>query len=158
MNVKRALIPALLALALMAAPAAAATPPSFALWNAKFVAQDDKLIDELGDKCLALYGQTANQKVGECFVRGGRVILRSQQPGWERAVARISIGRSAPCKKAIHAYWLASRKATRASLIYLDSHPHTSMTEIASDFAEEPYATLKALLDESKRRAIRVCG
>ena len=89
---------------------------------------------------------------------GRCVIIRRQQPQWERAVAAISTGQSPACRKAIHRYWLASRKGQTASLIYLDSHPHTSMTEVASDIGEEPYATLKSQSDAAKRNAIRVCG
>ena len=148
-----------LALALAAAaPAPAKAPPSFALWTAKYRAQTDKPIDEVGDKCIALHGETADRKIGECWVKGLRVILRRQQPQWERAVAAIAKGQSESCRKAIHRYWLASRKGQAAILIYLDAHQHTRMTEVASDLDEEPHATLKNQTDAAKSAAIRTCG
>ena len=87
-----------------------------------------------------------------------RVLLRRFEPQWEREVALVSRGQSAPCKKAIHLYWLASRKAQKASLIYLDSHQHVSITDIVSDLKEDPYPTLKSPTDAAKSHAIRVCG
>ena len=113
---------------------------------------------ELEQRFLSLYGATADRKVGECFVKGMRVLLRRFEPQWEREVALVSRGQSAPYKKAIHLYWLASRKAQKASLIYLDSHQHVSITDIVSDLKEDPYPTLKSLTDAAKSHATRVCG
>lgn len=133
-------------------------PPSFALWTAKWKAQSDKPLDDLADKCIAIYGETADRKVGECFVKGMRVIVRRQIPQWELAVTRISKGQTRACKKAIHAYWRASRKGQKALVIYLDSHPHTSATQFGRDLGGDPFGMLKQLTDEAKSRAIRVCG
>lgn len=156
--IRRSLIVAVLALLVAAPVAVAGQPPSFALWNAKWKAKHDPAIDDLGDKCMALYGKTANRKIGECFVKGARPLLRAEAPLWEREVAKVSVGQSSACKAAIHGYWLAVRKTTAATLIYLDSHPHTSMTDVASDLSGDPYATLKSVSDAAKSRAIRVCG
>jgi hypothetical protein len=148
-----------LAVSLAAVPSAAAKkPPSFALWTAKWKAQTDAPKNKLEDTCLKVYGQTADRKVGACFVKGMRALLRQEQPLWEKQVAAISRGQTASCRKAIHAYWLASGKAQKASLIYLDSHQHVSVTDIARDLQEDPYATLKAQTDAAKKRAIQVCG
>jgi hypothetical protein len=148
-----------IAVSLVAVPTAVAKKaPSFALWTAKWKAQTDAQQNKLKDACLKVYGETADRKVGECFVKGMRPLLRQEAPLWEKQVAGISRGQTAPCRKAIHAYWLASRKAQAASLIYLDSHQHVSVTDIAKDLNEDPYATLKAQTDATKKRAIQVCG
>jgi hypothetical protein len=147
-----------LVVGLLAAPAAQAKkPPSFALWTAKWKASDDVARDKIGDGCISVFGQN-DANVGACFVKGIAASIRQRQPIWERQVARIAKGQSLACRKAIHKYWLASRKGQRASLIYLDSHPHVALTQIVRDLDEEPLATLKSLTDEAKARAIRVCG
>jgi hypothetical protein len=144
---------------LATAPVALAKKPaSFALWTAKWKAHTDPLQNKLADGCLKRYGQTADRKVGECFVKGMRIILRQVEPVWQKQVAAIAVGQSAPCRKAIHAYWLAAEKNQKASLIYLDSHQHVDITQIARDIKAEPYATLKAQTDAAKKHAIIICG
>src|SRR4051794_13865805 len=114
----RSTILLVLALSLLAAPTAVAKkPPSFALWTAKWKAQTDPLQNKLSDDCLKRYGETADRKVGECFVKGMRVLLRREEPVWLRQVANIAKGQTVVCRKAIHAYWLASEKSQKASLI-----------------------------------------
>lgn len=148
-----------LAFSLIAAPTAfGKKPASFALWAATWKSQDDAAQDKIQASCERLYGKTDDAKLGVCFVKLEIVSLRSRKPLWERAVARIANGQPARCRKAIHAYWMASRKAQRASMIYLQTHPKRAATEIASDLNEEPYVTLRELTDEAKSRAIRVCG
>jgi hypothetical protein len=141
-----------------AQPALAKKPPSFALWTATWKASDDAAQDKIEAACTKLYGKTNDAKLGPCFVKLFRVSLRERQPIWERAVARISKGQTPACKNAIHVYWLASRKAQKASLIYLDTHPKRGITAISADLSKEPYATLRALTEESKSRSIRICG
>jgi hypothetical protein len=149
----------LLAAFLVGTPAAAAAdPPSFALWVATWRSQDNAAQDKMQATCERVYGKTDDAKLGACFVKLEIVSLRSRMPRWERAVARISRGQSAPCRKAIHAYWLASRKAQLASMIYLRTHAKRAATDIASDLNEEPYVTLRQVTDETKSRAVRVCG
>jgi hypothetical protein len=149
----------ILAAFLVVAPAALAkNPPSFALWAATWRSQDNAAQDKMQATCEQVYGKTDDAKLGACFIKLEIVSLRSRMPLWEHAVARISKGQSAPCRKAIHAYWLASRKAQRASMIYLRTHPKRAATDIASDLNEEPYVTLRQVTDETKSRAVRVCG
>jgi hypothetical protein len=148
-----------LALGFVAAPAVLAKkPPSFALWSARWQAQHDSGLDRLVSACAALYGETADRKVGECVVHGMREILRRESPKWEKAVALISRGQSVPCKEAIHVYWLASRKNQRAAVTYLDAHRHRNFTAVASDLKADPYATLSSLTRSTKAHANRVCG
>lgn len=148
-----------LALGLLAAPAASAKElPSFERWSAQWTAQSNKTLDELSDKCIAIYGESADQKVGECFIEGMQVVVRKQIPGWERAVARVAKGQTKKCKSAIHAYWRASRKGQKALLSYLDSHPDTSATQFERDIGGHPFGMLKERTDKTKSKAIRVCG
>jgi hypothetical protein len=147
-----------LAFGLLAAqPALARQPPSFALWTANWTVQHDPTIDSLATGCLYLFGQN-DDELGACFAtREGR-ILRARQLDWERQVAGIARGQTAPCKEAIHGYWLTTRNKLHATLGYLESHQHTGMTKINSDLSHDPYKTLKSFSDAAKSRAIRVCG
>jgi hypothetical protein len=148
-----------LVLTLVVVPVASAKrPPSFAIWNAKWRAQTDPLQNKLGDDCIKHYGETADRKVGECFVKGMRVLLRREEPIWLRQVATIAKGQTAACRKTIHTYWLASEKLQKATLIYLDSHQHVDITQIARDIKEDPLATLKSQTDAAKKHAILICG
>lgn len=140
------------------ASAAAKEPPSFALWTARWAAQNDRAVDKVMTACIKVYGEKADAKVGACFARTGLGVLLAERPKWERQVAAIAKGQSHACKKAIHSYWLASRKGQAASVIYFRGHPDAALTEIASDFREEPYAELDRLTDVAKAKAIRVCG
>ena len=155
---RRIFLTVTIALCLLASPPALAKkPPSFALWNANWKVQHDPTIDSLATGCLYLFGQN-DGKLGACFAtREGR-ILQERQPDWDRQVGRIAHGQTAHCKKAIHGYWLATRTSVKATLIYLDSHQHTAMTQINRDLSEDPYKSLRSLSDAAKSRAIRVCG
>lgn len=140
-----------------APPASAEKPPSFALWTVKWKAQNDAAQSKVARTCTQAFGETS-RKAGECFVKGMMASLRALQPKWEKQDAAIARGQSKPCRTAIHQYWLASRKAQKASLIYFDSHQRTEPAQIASDFSEEPFNTLRSLTEEAKARAIRICG
>jgi hypothetical protein len=147
-----------LAFGLLAAqPALAKQPPSFALWTANWTVQHDPTIDSLATGCLYLFGQN-DDKLGACFATREGGILRARQLDWERQVAGIARGQTAPCKEAIHGYWLTTRNKLHATLGYLESHQHTGMAKINSDLSHDPYKTLKSFSDAAKSRAIRVCG
>jgi hypothetical protein len=155
---KRTLVVAAILIGLVSAqPALAKDPPSFALWTAQWATSHDRVMDKLLNGCKQLYGGR-DRKLGECLTKGARVVLRSQAVVWERQVARVARGRSVACKKAIHSYWLASRKAQKATLIYFDGHPHTDLSEIYGAFTDEPFSTLHDITDAAKSKAIRVCG
>jgi len=156
-QMKRVLVIPIALAALAAPPALAKKAPSFAVWTASWKTQHDPTIDGLATGCLYLFGQN-DEKLGACFAtREGR-ILHARQPDWDRQVARIAHSQSARCKKAIHGYWLATRKTVNATLVYLDSHQHTAMSQIHSDLSGDPYKTLKSHSDAAKSRAISVCG
>jgi hypothetical protein len=147
-----------LGLILAAVPAAeAAKPRSFALWTASWKAHSDKLVNAAADPCQKAFPRD-DLKLGECFVHRLISTLQSASPEWEHQVAAVARSQTQPCKAAIHRYWLASRKLQAAEVIYLKAHPHTKLTQVNADFADEPYATLGSVTDETKSRAIRVCG
>jgi hypothetical protein len=135
----------------------AKAPPSFALWWGRFSAGVQRDITRIGDGCEKRYGRD-DAKVGACFVKAERVSLRGQRAALKKQIAMISRGQTAPCRKAIRVYWLASRKAANLNLAYLDSHPHVAVTRMSRDLNRKPYTTLKSLSFEAKTRAIRVCG
>lgn len=134
-----------------------AEAPSFALWWGRFSAGVQRDVTRIGDACEKRYGRD-DAKVGACFVKAERVSLRGQRAALKKGIATISRGQTAPCRKAIRAYWLASRKAAKVNLAYLDSHPQVAVTRMSRDLNRKPYTTLKSLSFEAKTRAIRICG
>jgi hypothetical protein len=133
----RALIALLLALPLLGTSDALAKPPSFQAWNDAWVAQEHVWQDRWGERCEKLYGggnmSSHSPKVGHCFVTGMSRHLRHVRPAWERAMARIARNQSAPCRRAIRTYLLASRKSHPAVLAYLDPHPYIDVYRIVYD-------------------------
>lgn len=134
-----------------------AKPPSFALWTVNENNYEDSLTTPITDQCAKAFGKD-DKKAGECLVAGVLRVYPKMDANWERGLARIAKRQSAPCKKAIHAYWLAARKNFAAATAYFKSHRTTAATQIQSDLADEPYATIKSVKDEAKSHAIRVCG
>lgn len=134
-----------------------AQPPSFADWLARFGARVQRDVTHIGSVCQKRHGHD-DHKVGACFVKAERRSLRAEAVIWEKQLAVVAQGQRATCKKAIRAYRLASRKAARANLRYLDSHPHAALSRISRDLNQKPYTTLKTVTFAAKSRAIRVCG
>jgi hypothetical protein len=139
------------------APPAPAKAPSFALWWKGFSARVQRDITRIERACEGRFGRN-DAKVGACFVKAERVSLRLEGEAMRKQIAIISRGQTASCKKAIHVYWLASRKAAKVNLIYLDSHPHVAVTRLSRDLNRKPYTTLKMHTFRAKSEAIRICG
>lgn len=137
--------------------APAANPPSFALWTARWKVEGDKAIGQPINACVKFY-EKDDTKAGACAVRVALAAYAKEIPVWSRQIAAVSRGQTAPCRRAIHAYWLASRKTTSAVEIYFRGHAHTTASQLNSDLTDEPFATLGALSDAAKSRAIRICG
>jgi hypothetical protein len=143
--------------AAMPTQAVAKTPPSFALWVVRQKAASDALKKPIGDGCLRVY-PTNDAKAGECLVKGLLGIWPRTSTRFDRAVARIARPQTPACKRAIRAYWLAERKATAATLIYLKAHEHVSATQFNNDLHSEPFSTIRAVENGATAHAIRVCG
>jgi hypothetical protein len=153
----RSLLVVAAALGSLTAPAALAQSPSFALWTVRWSAQDAAAQDKVASVCARLFGQS-DAKTGACFAKGISASVRARQPIWGRQVVEIAQGKPAPCRRAIHVYWLASRRGQAATLRYLDSHQRVGAAAIAKGIMGEPYATLRWRAEDAKSRAIRVCG
>jgi hypothetical protein len=143
---------------LLALPALSdAKPRSFhswaASWNAKATRDNARVLN----RCQKLHG-SSDLEFGVCFVNAGRANLRAERVVWEKQVAAVARGQAQACRNAIGSYVMTSRIKQRASLTYMDSHRHATLTRIAGDIAGEPYATLKSLADRAKARAIAICG
>jgi hypothetical protein len=134
-----------------------AKPPSFALWWAHFSARVQRDVVHVGNVCQKRYGHD-NAKMGACFVRAERVSLRAERAAWEKGVAVVARHQLKPCKQAIQSYRAATRRAARANLVYLDSHPKTALAKISRDLNGQPYTQLKTASVQSKLRAARICG
>lgn len=134
-----------------------AKPASFALWWARFSAQVQRDVTRVGTVCQHRYGHN-DVKLGTCFVRAERVSLRAERAVWERQLGQISRGQGTRCTKAIRRYRSATRRAARANLIYLDSHPRAGLAQIGRELNGQPYATLKSATYKAKANAVRACG
>ncbi len=73
-------------------------------------------------------------------------------------MAAITRDQSAPCRKAIHKYLLASRISQNATLDYLDSHTHVDIDRIIYDMARRPYIRTFGHSLDARWRADRICG
>jgi hypothetical protein len=122
-------------------------------WNAKATRDNARVLN----RCQKLHG-SSDLGFGVCFVNAGRANLRAERVVWEKQVAAVARGQAPPCRNAIGTYVMTSRIKQKASLTYLDSHRHATLTRIAGDIAGEPYATLRSLADRARARAIAVCG
>lgn len=142
---------------LLAGPAAAAKPASFALWEAHWEVESDKAIGQPVHACGKLFAKD-DAKAGACAVKVALAAYAKEIPIWSRQVAAVSIGQAAPCRRAIHSYWLATRKVTAAAQIYFRGHSHVTATRLGEDLRGEPFKTLGSLHDAAKSRAIRICG
>jgi hypothetical protein len=134
-----------------------AKPPSFGLWWKHFSAGIQRSVTRIDSACQKAYGQD-DAKVGACFVRAERVSLRAQRSALQTQIAAISRGQRASCKRAIHQYWVASRRAATANLVYLDSHPRAGVRRLSRDLNAEPYASLKKSTYDAKSHAVDACG
>ena len=144
-----------LAFSLIAATAASAKePPSFALWSAKEQNHQDSLIDPLEAGCKKL----GDSKGGACLAKGLLIIYPKLSAHWSKGLALVAKPQTATCKKAIHAYFLATTKNIAAATLYFKAHAHTRWSQILSDLNGEPYSTLGQVKDEAKSHAIRICG
>jgi hypothetical protein len=144
-----------LAVSLVAVPTAAAKkPPSFALWSARESNHQDSVLNPLEEGCKKL----GDSKGGACLAKGLMIEYPKLDAHWSAGLARIARPQTAACKKAIHAYYLASTKERTAMELYMKAHQHARWSQILSDLNDEPYATLGQVTDEQKSRAIRVCG
>jgi hypothetical protein len=148
---------AMLALAVVAPLAHAGKPPSFALWTAKWSAHSDQVVRTAVAPCQKAF-PTDDARLGACFIKVELAATRHAAGEWEKDVANIAVGQTPTCKKAIHAYWLASRKNQAAAIIFYTTHAHATMTDIADEIKAEPYPTLQSLTKSAKSHAIRVCG
>lgn len=135
---------------------AASSAPSFAAWMLRWNATDDKGFAAF-DACAKVYAND-DAKLGACQVKSAAKAYQRLTPVWSRQVAAITRGQSAPCRAAIHHYWLSMRKAQVLLVAYFQQHPKVLATTLASDLSSEPLKTTGALADESKSNAIRVCG
>jgi hypothetical protein len=152
-----ALVTVVLVAFLGGAQPALAKAPSFALWWKRFSVRVQRDITRIEHACEGRFGRN-DAKVGACFVKAERVSVRVERAALKKGIATISRGQTPSCKKAIHVYWLASRKAAEVNLIYLDSHPHVAVTRMSRDLNRKPYTTLKLRTFKAKSAAIRVCG
>jgi hypothetical protein len=124
-----------------------------------WVAQQHVWQDRLSVRCQKLYGGgnmfSHSPKVGHCFVTGTSRHMRRVRPTWERAMARIARNQSAPCRRAIRTYLLASRKSHPAVLAYLDSHSYIDIFRIVFDVSDIPATWHTAI---ARWKADWVCG
>ena len=134
-----------------------AKPASFALWWARFSAHVQRDVTRIGNVCQQRYAHD-DAKLGACFVRAERISLRAERVAWERQIATISHHQGKRCKKAIHRYRSATRRAAKANLAYLDSHLRAGLTQIGRELNGQPYATLKSKTYNAKSNAVRACG
>jgi hypothetical protein len=145
-------------LALLVVPATGvAKKQSFRAWTVSWNAKATRDNARVLNRCQKLHG-SSDLAFGVCFVDAGRANLRAERLVWEKQVAAVARGQAPACRHAIASYVMTSRIKQKASLTYLDSHRHATLTRIAGDIAGEPYATLKSLADRAKERAIAVCG
>jgi hypothetical protein len=153
----RRLMLTLLAAAMLAAPPTLAKTPSFASWMQQWLAQHIAANGHLLDSCVKRYGD-AQDRVGECYVKGTRADIRRERPKFARGIVQILRGQPARCTQAVHAYVLASRRTQTALLKYLDSHTHADIETINQAAREQPYAGWYTATVKARQRAIRVCG
>ena len=142
---------------MLALPAmAAAKPVSFQAWTERWSAHVANDNARVANRCLGLYGAN-DLALGMCWVKAGRANLRAERALWEQQVASVARGQEPVCKDAIHDYVVASRLKQTASLVYLDAHRRTPLSNVAGDISGEPYASLKATSDQARARAIAIC-
>lgn len=158
MKIRDVIILAVLAVAMVGVPAVASAkkPPSFAAWVLQWKTTDDKALAGI-DGCAKIYASN-DLKAGTCAVKVALAGYKLLMPIWNHQVAKIARGQSAPCRAAIHRYWLAGRKIQLLLVVYFKQHPSEPATKLSSDFDEDPLKTLGDLSDEAKSDAIRVCG
>ena len=143
---------------LLPSPAPAlAQPPSFTHWVAGRLLQQERDVNRAAHACATAAGGD-DVKFGACIVANQRVALRADAVEWDKQVAMIARGQSAPCRSAIHDYSSALVARQKALLTYMDSHPRVASTRLVHDLRSEPFTTLKAVTRASLFRAVRVCG
>jgi hypothetical protein len=143
---------------LLAPPAPAlAKPPSFTHWVAGHLLRQERDVNRAAHACATASGGD-DVRFGACVVANERVKLRAEAVEWDKQVAMIARGQSAPCWSAIHDYSSALVARQKALLAYMDSHRRVAGTRLVHDLRREPFTTLKAVTRASLFRAVRVCG
>jgi hypothetical protein len=112
------------------------------------------VLNPLADGCKKL----GDSKGGACLAKGLMIEYPKLGAHWSAGLARIAKPQTAACKKAIHAYFVASTKHVAALELYVKAHQHAHWSQILSDLNSEPYATLGQVKHEAKSHAVRVCG
>ncbi len=145
------------ALLLVVPATSLAQAPSFALWWNHFSSRVQRDVTHVGNTCQKRYPHN-NAGLSACFVRTERVSLRAERAAWEKGIAIVARNQRKPCVQAIKAYRTATRRAARAHLSYLDSHPRAALAKISRDLNGRPYAQLNDASVSAKVRAARICG
>ena len=115
------------------------------------------MLDPVLAACEKLFSEN-DGKLGECTATAVLSAYAKTDRRWTLGLQRVAKPQSARCKKAIHAYWLATIKNGKAKIAYLESHRHTGIRAIIAAMSGEPYETITELKDEAKSRAVRICG
>lgn len=152
---------ALVVLACLAPEPADAHAPSFAVWMAHRDARVAKMLAPVQSKCVNVARLTSDDDAaGKCLIDGLWRVWPRSRAAFDRSVAIIAAPQTAPCKRAIHAWWRAISTGSRAMLVYLTAAHDTpvSATRFNRDMRNGTLGTLNGLTDAAKSRALRVCA
>ncbi len=154
---RTAYLPVVLATTLAIPAESLAKPPSFRAWSDGWTKLTTRDNDRVVNRCQKLWGEN-DLKFGACYVKAGHANLEAERVIWERQMAKVLRGQPAPCKTAITLYMRTARVKQTASLLYLETHGSTTLSRIASDISGEPYATIRTMNDQARKRAVAICG
>jgi hypothetical protein len=141
---------------------ATAKVPSFALWSAREKIHQDQVFGFPYDECTKDYvrkqSESNDAEAGKCVRSLFLKVIPGLNRSWEHGLSVIAKPQNAACKKAIHAYYVASTKDRTAKMAWFRSQPNMTITDVIQTLGEEPYKTLNVVKEEKKSAAIRVCG
>jgi hypothetical protein len=156
--VTRAVVAGCLLAALLAVPSVAgAKAPSFAAWHARWLAHSNAKVLAMKTRC-AVQSSSSDLKAGECIVKGALAGYPPLIAQWNREVAVIAKGQTAPCRAAIHTYWLATARNYAETLAFFRAHREQPVTAIAKDMNATRIQTIALKQSRAASRAALVCG
>jgi hypothetical protein len=148
---------ALLATVLAVPAAGIAKAPSFAAWHAHWLARSGAKVLALKTQC-ALHSSSGDLAAGRCIAKGSLAVYPPLIAEWNREVAVVAKLQAAPCRAAIHAYWLATAKNYAETVAFFRAHRASRLTAIASDMSATSVQTIALAQARSATRAALVCG
>ena len=122
----------LLAAVLVAPSVVGAKAPSFSTWHARWLKRSGAKVMAVKTRC-AFESSSSDLEAGRCIAKGALAVYPPLIAEWNREVAEIAQGQAAPCRAAIHAYWLATAKNYAATVAFFRAHRESPVSTIAAD-------------------------